>query len=116
MWKKIGFVAIAAVVALLLTDSHAWAWGAAHAGYTSVGPGGVQHYGATGAAGPYGAYGSTSYGNRYGGGGSYAGVGPGGVSAGTYSYGGGHYSAQQTSPFGGITSTYGGGASMVTYK
>jgi hypothetical protein len=43
--------ALAGLLALL-SVSHVHAYGAAHVGYTTSGPGGVQHYGAT--AGAYG--------------------------------------------------------------
>ena len=68
MLRKSFFAAVATALVALLTPADAHAWGAAHVGYTHVGPAGVQHYGATAARGPYGAY--------------------GGVHAGAYGYGG----------------------------
>jgi hypothetical protein len=46
-------VALAALLALAV-PSKAQAYGAYHAGYTTCGAGGVQHYGSTAATGPYG--------------------------------------------------------------
>lgn len=97
MLRKSLFVAIAAALAAVLSPAEARAWGAAHVGYTHVGPYGVQHYGRTVAAGPNGAYagGHTSaYG--YGGASYHAGgaagyhYGYGGASAGGYHYGAVH--------------------------
>ena len=50
------FVAVAAAAAALLSPTKADAWGAAHVGYTHVGPSGAYHYGRTAAVGPYGSY------------------------------------------------------------
>jgi hypothetical protein len=79
---------LAATVVALGSPSKANAWGAYHAGYTHVGPSGVQHWGHTGAVGPYGAYsGGRSFGTaggyRYGSGYHY-----GGSAYGGYHYGG----------------------------
>ena len=47
-------VSSVAALAALLMPSRAAAWGAAHVGYTHVGPNGVYHTGRTVAAGPSG--------------------------------------------------------------
>ena len=52
---KIILPAAVAVLAALLTPSKVDAWGAAHVGYTHVGPRGVSHTGRTAVAGPRGA-------------------------------------------------------------
>jgi hypothetical protein len=93
------FPGLAALALLLATTAKVQAWGAAHVGFTHVGPNGVQHYGATEVRGPYGSYGGAHYG-AYGGGESYhAGYGAssgyhpytptysGGYAAGGYHYG-----------------------------
>jgi hypothetical protein len=95
MLKKIMLSVGLAVVAALLTPSWVSAYGAAHVGYTAVGPNGAYHTSATAVSGP---------------GGTYAGshttaVGSGGSSRppmqyGTAAYGNYHYS-----------SSYSGGAS-----
>jgi hypothetical protein len=95
MLNKIITLATVAVLAALLMPSKVDAWGAAHVGYTHVGPGGVYHTGRTAVAGPGGVYagGRTS---AYGaGGGSYhsgyrGGVGYGGAYGGGYRYGAGY--------------------------
>jgi hypothetical protein len=102
-------VAIVAGLTALLTPTRAQAWGAAHVGYTHVGPNGAYHYGRTAAVGPYGAYsgghvggygyGGASYhaGGAYGHEGAYGGAyhyntGYGGAyHYGTMSYGGDRY-------------------------
>jgi hypothetical protein len=70
MLNKIMPLAIVAALAALLMPSQVDAWGAAHVGYTHVGPGGVYHAGRTVAAGPRGVY----AGGRAGGVGAYAGA------------------------------------------
>ena len=70
MLNKIITLAMVAALAALLTPSRVGAWGAAHAGYTHVGPGGVYHAGRTVAAGPGGVYaggraGGVGYGGAY---------------------------------------------------
>lgn len=80
------------------------AWGAAHVGYTHVGPNGAYHYGSTEAAGPNGMYGGAHAGVYGAGGQSYhagygAAAGPGGAAA-------GGYRAYSPSPY---TPSYGGG-------
>jgi len=59
MCQKLLFLALAATLVVLGTAAEAQAYGAAHVGYTHVGPGGVQHYGATAVSGPYGSYGGS---------------------------------------------------------
>ena len=90
MLRKIIVAAVAAALLALLTPSDACAWGAAHVGYTHVGPYGVQHYGRTAAVGPYGAYSGGHYGAYgYGGASYYAGYGEAaryGVGSGAYRY------------------------------
>jgi hypothetical protein len=95
--KRIILVVAFAVALVLATNSKAQAWGAAHVGYTHVGPAGVQHYGRTVAAGPGGVYGGAHYGAYGYGGGSYhagygygAGGAYGGYHAYTPAYGGGY--------------------------
>jgi len=82
MLNKIITLATAAALAALLMPSEVGAWGAAHVGYTHVGPGGVYHAGRTVAAGPGGVYAGGraggvgyggAYGARYGGGVGYGG-------------------------------------------
>jgi hypothetical protein len=101
--RKTVFLAAAVTMAALLTAPEARAWGGFHVGYTHVGYGGVEHWGRTAVAGPYGAYSGGHFGayGRYGGsyhagygygdryGGSYR-YSPYGASAG-YRYGGYHY-------------------------
>jgi len=71
--------AVAALIVLCSAD-RACAWGAAHAGYTHVGPAGVYHAGATGVRTPYGAYGGARVGAvGYGGATYHAGYGAGAV-------------------------------------
>src|SRR4029077_17718116 len=86
MLTKIILAGGMACLAALLTPSEAGAYGAAHVGYTHVGPNGVYHTGRTAVSTPYGArsYGHTNaYG--YGGGAYHAGYSRG------YGYGGGGY-------------------------
>ena len=106
MLNKIVTLAAVATLTALLVPSKVDAWGAAHVGYTHVGPGGVYHTGRTVAAGPggvyaggrtgaYGAYGG-AYRAGYGGavgyrGGYYGGYRYGAGSAGRYSYGAARY-------------------------
>lgn len=110
MLRKSLFIAITAALAALLTPTDAHAWGAAHVGYTHVGPSGVQHYGASAARGPYGSY-SGAHAGAYGYGGSsyHAGYGSaehyGGAYGGAYHYNTGssgayHYGAVQTGGYG----------------
>jgi hypothetical protein len=80
MLRKSLALAIAIGLAAFLTPAKAHAWGAAHVGYTHVGPNGVYHYGRTAAVGPYGAYsgahvGGYGYGGAYHYGGAYGGYG-----------------------------------------
>src|SRR6516162_1831405 len=92
MLKKIILSAVVAAVATLLTPSLAHAYGAAHVGYTHVGPNGVYHTGETAVRGPEG--------NTYDRGGT---TGAG--------YGGYHYNAGYSGAGGvryGGTTTYGG--------
>jgi hypothetical protein len=108
MLNKIVTLAAVAALAALLTPSQVGAWGAAHVGYTHVGPGGVYHTGRTVAAGPGGVYagGRTGAVGAYGGayhagyaggvgyGGAYRGGYVGGVGYGGYGgYYGGAYRA-----------------------
>ena len=69
MLKKNVLAAFSAALAVLVVPSLVSAYGAAHVGYTHVGPSGVQHYGETAAHGPGGAY-AGSHGSAYGSGGS----------------------------------------------
>jgi len=91
MLHKSLFVACLAVLALLATSSKVQAWGAAHVGYTHVGPYGAYHVGGTAFGGGYGGYrygGGYGYGGgyRYGGYGGYGYGGYGGVRAGYARY------------------------------
>jgi hypothetical protein len=119
MLQKIFIVMVAAVLAVLLTASQAQAWGAAHCGYTSVGAGGVQHYGTTTASGPYGSYSGSHYssasaGGTYHEGSAYGTTSSGGSSAyhysGTSSYGGYHAGGFSTA------NTYGGAYAGGVYR
>jgi hypothetical protein len=47
MLRKTILAALAAAFLTLATTPEAWAWGAAHVGYTHVGPNGDYHYGRT---------------------------------------------------------------------
>jgi len=96
MLNKIITLAAVAVLAALLTPSKVDAWGAAHVGYTHVGPGGVYHAGRTVAAGPGGVYAGGraggvgyggAYGARYGGAVRYGGYYGGGAAFGGARYG-----------------------------
>jgi hypothetical protein len=88
MRRKIALVMLVVVGGLLGVAAEAQAWGGYHFGYTHVGPGGVQHWGRTGFAGPYGAY----SGGRYGAYGAYGGYHAGyGYGAHYGGYGGYHY-------------------------
>jgi hypothetical protein len=69
MKRNIFVLALAAGLVVLGSAAKVQAWGAAHVGYTHVGPSGVQHYGATAARGPSGSYSGSHYG-AYGAGGS----------------------------------------------
>ena len=96
MLRKTLFLVLATGLVALLTASDAQAWGAYHAGYTHVGPGGVQHVGYTAARGPYGG-GYSVHNMSYGGAGygayrsvSYGGAGYGGYHAYHAGYGGGY--------------------------
>jgi len=116
MSMKNAMLAMAAVAGLFATSSDAKAWGAYHVGYTHVGPGGVQHYGHTAAAGPYGGYSSSHYGaHGYGGGSYHSGYGGGyhaGYGGGGYHYSGGSYGGATAGGFryGGYNrGGYGGG-------
>ena len=109
MLTRTVFAVFAAGLVALLTPADARAWGAAHVGYTHVGPNGVYHTGSTVAAGPGGVYAggrTTAYGS---GGGAYHsgysyGAGAGGVSGGAV-YGGYRY-----------TPSYSGGAAYGGYR
>jgi heterogeneous nuclear ribonucleoprotein A1/A3 len=105
MLNKIITLATMAALAALLMPSRVDAWGAAHVGYTHVGPGGVYHTGRTVAAGPggvyaggrtgaYGAYGGAyraGYGGAVGYGGAYRGYHYGAGYAGGVTYGAARY-------------------------
>src|SRR5262245_28288936 len=56
MLSKIILPATVAALAALLLPSEVGAYGAAHVGYTHVGPNGVYHTGETAVAGPRGVY------------------------------------------------------------
>jgi hypothetical protein len=75
MLKKIVLPVAVAALAALVTPSVVWAYGAAHVGYTHVGPNGVYHAGATEVRGGYGGEyrGGAAYGGEYRGGAAYGG-------------------------------------------
>src|SRR5262249_44520785 len=81
MLHKITLLALTAGLVALLAPSRAGAYGAAHVGYTHVGPNGVYHTGETVARGPGGTYeaGRTS---AYGAGGGAYHAGYGGAAVG----------------------------------
>ncbi len=56
MLKQIFLAAIATILMMSARPSEVNAYGAAHVGYTHVGPNGVYHTGTTVAAGPHGVY------------------------------------------------------------
>ena len=101
MLRNVLLAATAAALATLLTPADASAWGAAHVGYTHVGPNGVYHAGRTAAAGPYG-YRTTGsrYGATYGGGAAGYRYGAGGTYGG-YHYGGAYGGYRAVTPAGG---------------
>jgi hypothetical protein len=107
MLRRTLFLTLAALLAVLATSAKAQAWGAAHVGYTHVGPNGAYHYGHTAAVGPNGAY-SGSHAGAYGtGGGSYhAGYG---AAAGGGRYGAAAYGGYHTAPSYGGSAYYAGG-------
>jgi hypothetical protein len=80
MMRRGLFLALAVVVASLVTSPRAQAWGCYHAGYTHYSPyTGLHHYGYTEASRGYGGYGGYHYG-------SYSGYHYGGY-GGAYHYG-----------------------------
>ena len=101
MLRTASLIALAVAALTLTTASEAHAYGACHAGYTHVGPNGVQHVGYTAASGPGGSAYHSSSGGSYGGGYHYN-ESSGGAAAGGYHYsygssggsaGGYHYGA-----------------------
>jgi hypothetical protein len=90
MLNKIILLAVMAALGALLTPTKVDAYGAAHVGYTHVGPNGVYHEGATVAGGYGGDYrGGAVYGGDYRGGAAYGGeyrAGYGGAAYGDYHY------------------------------
>jgi hypothetical protein len=56
MFKKTILAAVVAAMLVILTPSTASAYGAAHVGYTAVGPNGAYHSGATAVSGAGGGY------------------------------------------------------------
>ena len=112
MLTKIIPLATVAATAVLLLPSKLDAWGAAHVGYTRVGPGGVYHSGRTVAAGPGGVYAGGRTTAVGAGGGYYR----GGYAAGGYraGYAAGGYRAGYGGTYGGYRYNYGyaGGAAV----
>ena len=107
MLQKSFFTAVAAALVALMTPAHADAYGAAHIGYTHVGPAGVHHYGASAARGPYGAY----SGAHAGGYGAHYGAAYGAHYGGAYHYNTGaggayHYGAVHTGGYGYAAGVY----------
>jgi hypothetical protein len=104
MLKNIVLLTAVAALACLMTPSVVRAYGAAHVGYTHVGPNGVYHTGETVASGPGGTYaGGHTTAVGAGGGEYHAGYGTATGYGGAY--GGYHYSA------GYAGGAYAGGAS-----
>ena len=100
MSRKNLLVALAALLLVPATSARAHAWGAYHAGFTHIGPDGVQHYGRTGFAGPLGLGGFSRYAARPLDGYPVgdAAYRPGGLGyGGAYHYGGAYYDG----PYGG---------------
>ena len=94
MLNKIILPAMLAALAALLMPSRVGAYGAAHVGYTHVGPSGVYHAGGTVARGPGGTYAGGHTTADGSGGGAYHARSAGGYHAGYGgAYGGYHYSA-----------------------
>jgi hypothetical protein len=94
MLSKIILLSISVALVAMLMPSEVNAYGAAHVGYTHVGPNGVYHTGRTAAYGPGGAY-AGGHTSAYGYGGAYH-AGYGGAEHAGYggaAYGGYHYSA-----------------------
>lgn len=92
MLQKILAPSLVAILLLSVSAPDARAWGAYHAGFTHVGPGGAYHWGRTAAVGPYG---GAAWG-RAGGYGAYGGAYRGGYGYGAryggfYGLGGYHY-------------------------
>jgi hypothetical protein len=102
MPRNILLPAVAAVLVAVAAPNWAGAWGAAHVGYTHVGPNGVYHAGRTAAVGPGGAY-AGGHAGAYGYGGSayHAGYHYGGNAG--YSSAGYHYDYHYSPSY------YGGG-------
>ena len=91
MLNKIIALATLAALAALLQPTRVDAWGAAHVGYTHVGPAGVYHAGRTAGYGPGGYYSGGHVGAYGSGGASYhAGYGYG-AGYGYHPYGGAYY-------------------------
>jgi hypothetical protein len=105
--KKILCIALVAAAASLMTSTKAQAWGAAHVGYTHVGPEGVQHYGRTAAYGPSGAYSGAHYGSYGAYGSSHAAYGHS-ETYGHSSYGAYHYGSSSYDSYGRYGGTYRG--------
>jgi hypothetical protein len=89
MLNKMILPVIVTALAILLLPSEVRAYGAAHVGYTHVGPNGVYHAGATAVRGPGGGYAGGYRGGAYGG--AYGGAAYGGAAYGGAAYGGYHY-------------------------
>lgn len=112
MMKKLAMAVFAAVVAVA-TPAELLAYGAAHVGYTHVGPNGVQHVGTTAVSGPGGTaatHNTTAYGA--GGGAYHSGTtaaatpyGAGATRTTTETTGGYHY-APSYSGYSGATATH----------
>jgi hypothetical protein len=104
----------AAALTLLAIPANTDAYGAAHFGYTHVGPAGVYHTGRTYASGPGGVYAGGRTGAYGYGGAAYSGGFHYGAT--TYpSYGGVHYGATYNSGYR-YTPSYYGGASYGGYR
>jgi hypothetical protein len=109
MMKKISLVVIAAGLLVLVLPAVASAYGAAHVGYTHVGPNGVYHTGETAVRGPGGTY-ATGHTGAYGAGGAtyHSGYSAGATSGGAYGAAGGYrYTPSYGGAYGAAGAHYG---------
>src|SRR5882724_6275737 len=95
MFSKVMLGLIVVAAAALLTPSVVNAYGAAHVGYTHVGPNGVYHTGTTATSGPGGTSASTHTSAQGAGGASYHSGSAAGTTSGGGAYGA-HYSTGST--------------------
>lgn len=89
MVRNLILSAFACTLFCLFTPSEAKSWGAAHVGYTHVGPNGIYHAGATAVRTPYGSgyhYGTAGVGGYHYGAAGVGGYGAAGVRGYDYRY------------------------------